>query len=72
MEPKQSAMARVALGWTLSDLAKAAGVGRATAARFELGEPVSDALQAKLERALSDAGVEFSQRAGRVGVTVPA
>jgi len=33
-------MARAARGWTLTEMAEAAGVGRATAARFELGEPV--------------------------------
>jgi transcriptional regulator with XRE-family HTH domain len=64
-------MARNGLGWTLSDLAKAAGVGRATAARFELGEPVSDTVHTKLEKALTDAGAQFTRRAARVGVTVP-
>lgn len=71
MEPKQSAMARLGLGWTLSDLAAHAGVGRATAARFELGEVVSNGTRAKLERALTEAGTQFSRRVGRVGVTVP-
>lgn len=46
-------MARAALKWSLSDLAEAANVGRATVARFELGKTVAqssiDAMRAALE-----------------------
>lgn len=53
MNPTQSRMARAALKWSLSDLAAAAGVGRATVARFELGETVAqssiDAMRAAFE-----------------------
>jgi hypothetical protein len=49
----------------------AADVGRATAARFELGESVSDESRDKLEAALIKAGAQFSARSGRVGVSVP-
>jgi transcriptional regulator with XRE-family HTH domain len=65
-------MARAALKWSLTDLADKAGVGRATVARFELGEgeTSSDKIKA-MRKALSDAGADFTGRAGRVGVTVP-
>lgn len=42
MTPDQSRMARAALKWSLADLANAAGIGRATVARFEAGENVAD------------------------------
>jgi len=64
-------MARAALKWSLTDLAEAAGVGRATAARFELGEPVGDDVRLRMEQALTEAGAQFSKRAGRIGVSVP-
>lgn len=71
MTPTQSRMARAALQWSLTDLAKAAGVGRATAARFELGENVGTDTADKMRAALVDAGADFTRKAGRVGVTVP-
>jgi len=64
-------MARAALQWSLTDLAKAAGVGRATVARFELGESAVPETVEKMRKALADAGADFTRRAGRVGVTVP-
>lgn len=46
-------MARAGLKWSIDDLAGAAGVGRATVARFELGEnvekPKVDAMRTALE-----------------------
>lgn len=45
-------MARALLKWSLTDLAEASGVGRATVARFELGEPVSAALVQAMRIAL--------------------
>jgi len=71
MTPTQSRMARAALQWSLTDLAKAAGVGRATVARFELGESAVPETVEKMRKALADAGADFTRRAGRVGVTVP-
>jgi transcriptional regulator with XRE-family HTH domain len=72
MTPTQSRMARAALKWSLSDLAEQAGVGRATVARFELGEgETGPETLDKLRKALADAGADFTRRAGRVGVTVP-
>ncbi len=53
-------MARVALGWTGRDLAKAAQVGVATVDRFETGRstPIPATLNA-MSRALEEAGIEF-------------
>lgn len=42
-----------------------------TIARFELGETVAAESVDKMERALVEAGAQFTRRAGRVGVTVP-
>lgn len=64
-------MARAGLGLTAHDLAKLAGVGYATVARFEAGSAISAGSLADIERALSDAGAQFSRRASRVGVAVP-
>lgn len=72
MTPAQSRMARAALKWSLSDLAAKSGVGRATVARFELGEGVTGADTIhKMQVALAGAGAEFIRRTGRVGVMVP-
>lgn len=65
-------MARAALKWSLTDLAQKSGLGRATVARFELGEgEASPDTIVKMEKALVDAGADFTRRAGRVGVTLP-
>jgi transcriptional regulator with XRE-family HTH domain len=71
MTPEQSRMARAALKWSLTDLAEASGVGRATAARFELGQSVEPEKIAAMRKALIASGAEFTRRAGRVGVTIP-
>jgi len=71
MTPTQTKMARVALKWTTDDLAEKAGVGRMTVARFERGDSVAAETVAKMQRALADAGADFTRRAGRIGVTVP-
>lgn len=49
-------MARALLRWSLTDLARAANVGRATAARFELGEGVGDGPLSAMRAALELAG----------------
>ena len=59
MTPTQSRMARAALKWSLTDLAEAAGVGRATVARFELGEPVTAANIAAMRAAFESKRVRF-------------
>jgi transcriptional regulator with XRE-family HTH domain len=57
MLPIQSKMARAALGWSLSDLAIHANMGRATVARFELGEPVHADTVAKLRATFEASGL---------------
>lgn len=52
-------MARAALGWSLTDLAVGAGLGRATVARFELGEAVADTSVSAMSAALEAAGVDL-------------
>ena len=68
---KQSRMARVALNWTTSELAEYAGVGRATVARFELGNAVADESAARVRVAFEAAGATFSASGDRVSVSVP-
>lgn len=65
-------MARAAHKWSLTDLANKAGVGRATVARFELGEGETSAETIeRITNALVAAGADFTRKAGRVGVSVP-
>lgn len=71
MNPMQSRMARAALGWSVSDLAAASHVGRATVARYELGQNVQpDRVQA-MRRALEAAGVQFVDGGNLAGAVVP-
>jgi transcriptional regulator with XRE-family HTH domain len=69
MNPLQSKMARVALGWSVSELATAAGVGRATAARFELGQNVQPAKVEAMRSAFVREGIAFTNGGGRQGVS---
>lgn len=71
MNYTQMKMARAALGWSTHELAKQAKVARVTVARFEAGDTISDESLAKIESVLIDAGADFTDRAGRIGVTVP-
>lgn len=71
MDATQCRMARTGLNLSAVDLAKLAGIGYATVARFETGANIAADSREKLEKALLDAGAQFSARAGRVGVTVP-
>jgi transcriptional regulator with XRE-family HTH domain len=59
MKPEQSKMARAALGWSLTDLAVHASLGRATVARFELGETVASNSVDAMREALERGGIEF-------------
>ncbi|MGZ2478532.1 helix-turn-helix domain-containing protein [Sinorhizobium medicae] len=62
-------MARVALGWGVLDLAKAASVSTQTVTRLERGDPLRPATLESIKRVLEDAGIEFiSENGGGVGV----
>jgi transcriptional regulator with XRE-family HTH domain len=64
VKPAQVRMARAALNWSLSDLAKAAGVHRNTVSNFETGKFAGDPEKlAAMRRALESAGVEFTNGA---------
>jgi transcriptional regulator with XRE-family HTH domain len=55
--PVQCWLAREALGWSLSDLARAADVSPPTVKRFERGGEVRADLVEAIQRALEKAGV---------------
>lgn len=56
----QSKMARTALGWNTTELAKAAKVGVSTVNRFETGQATTiPATLGAIQRALEDAGIIF-------------
>jgi transcriptional regulator with XRE-family HTH domain len=57
--PVQSWMARTALGWGVSDLARAAEVSRNTVMRFERGEALKPDTVEMIQCALEKAGVIF-------------
>ena len=57
--PQQCRMARAALRWTISELAREAGVGRATVARFEIDEPVGLQLISSMRQAFERHRVRF-------------
>lgn len=59
MQAIQCKMARVAVGWGVRELAKAAGVSPDTVARFERGEELRERTVEALRSALEAAGVEF-------------
>lgn len=72
MTPDQSRMARTLLRWTLSELAATAKVGRATAARFELGEQVGAQPIAAMRWALESGGAGLIDRGPYAGGVFPA
>jgi DNA-binding XRE family transcriptional regulator len=58
-------MARAALGWTVRDLAKAAGLHRNTINNVEVGRYAGDpATLQKIEKVLISAGIEFIDENG--------
>ncbi len=65
-------MARVGLDWSAEDLSDKCQVSRVTIARFESGVTVAAASVAAMEAALIAAGAALTQKAGQIGVTVPA
>ena len=65
MKPVQSKMARAAVGWSIKDLADAAGVHTNTIANFEVGRYRGDPeTLAAIRRVLESAGVEFIEENG--------
>ena len=52
-------MARAALNWTITGLSQASGVGRASVARFEIGEPVGLKLISAIRQAFESQGIRF-------------
>ena len=70
LTPEQSHAARDLLGWTIEDLAHAAGISIFTIRKFERGEFVPDAgVITSVQRAFEGAGVEFAPpQPGRPGV----
>lgn len=59
MDNAQCRMGRAALKWSAAELAKAAGIGYATVARFEAGQTVNDESVAAMRSAMEAGGVEF-------------
>jgi transcriptional regulator with XRE-family HTH domain len=57
--PLQCWLARVALGWSMSQLARAAGVSPPTVRRFECGAAVRASIVEAIQRTLETAGVVF-------------
>lgn len=65
-------MARAALGWSLDDLAAAAGVNRKTVLAFEREKRrPRDANAEAIRRAFEDANVRFLQEGEDIGGVVP-
>jgi transcriptional regulator with XRE-family HTH domain len=65
-------MARAALGWSLDDVAAAAGLNRKTILAFEQGERRPREINAKaIRRALEGAGVRFLHKGADAGGVVP-
>ena len=62
-------MARVALGWSAADLARAAGIGYATVARFEAGQTVQPDKVEAMRAALVAEGIAFENGGRRAGVS---
>jgi len=57
--PVQCWIARTALGWTLSDLARAVGMSRTAVRNFERGKASRATTIEAIQRALEEAGVIF-------------
>lgn len=64
-------MARAGLGWSAADLARSAGVGARTVARFELGEAVQPESVQAMRRALECAGILFLDNGKLAGGVIP-
>lgn len=65
----QCRMARAALGWSVAELAKAAGVGERTVAKFEGGGNVLPEIVEKLRATFVTQGIAFENGGKRAGVS---
>jgi transcriptional regulator with XRE-family HTH domain len=74
LRPEQVGAARALLGWSQTDLARAAGLGRSTITAFEnSSRPPFESVRNAIRRALEEAGVAFVfGRDGSYGVVVVA
>jgi transcriptional regulator with XRE-family HTH domain len=69
MKGIQCRLARVALGWGVSDLATHAKVSTQTVTRLERDEDLRQSTLTKIQKTLEDAGIEFiPENGGGVGV----
>lgn len=69
MKPIQCKLARVALGWGVVELAKAASVSTQTIVRLERGEELRETTLGRIQQVLEEAGIEFiPENGGGVGV----
>ncbi|MGZ9723491.1 helix-turn-helix domain-containing protein [Rhizobium miluonense] len=59
MNGVQCRSARVALGWSVRELAEIAGASTQTIVRFEKGEELRPATIDRIKRALEDGGITF-------------
>lgn len=59
MTPRQTEIARTALRWETEDLAREAGLRRATVARFEAGKSIDIVSVAKMRLAIRKRRVRF-------------
>ncbi|MDW9911902.1 helix-turn-helix domain-containing protein [Sinorhizobium meliloti] len=65
----QCKLARVALGWGVLELAKAANVSTQTITRLERGDQLRSSTLERVQRVLEDAGIQFiPENGGGVGV----
>lgn len=71
MNVVQCRMARAALDWSQSDLAKASGVSARTVIRFEAGESVLPARVQAMRVALEAQGVVFLEEGRFAGGVIP-
>jgi transcriptional regulator with XRE-family HTH domain len=68
---QQLRMARAGLGWTLVDLAQKAEVNANTISRYEAGRDILASKLRRIEAALREAGIDFSDTPGSVTVVAP-